>query len=116
MPHYENQLFCHPALLREVDESVFTQCKRISILDSHQVEQNIFITRNEDTSEYEVRICKYQPVDTYMLIGATVPFKRYVANDDFASFFFDSFYFSCRFLEILAEAHPEAKIRPCIEK
>lgn len=116
MQKFENQLLCHPShLLREVEESALTQCGRISIVDNHQVEQNIFIYANEDSSEYEVRIYKFKPTDTYMPINLNITLKRYVANNEFASFFFRKFYSACQFIAKLAEAHPESLIRPVLE-
>jgi len=115
MPKSENQLECHPALLlREVPESDFNRFDRISIVDNHQVEQQIFLYKNEDTSEYEVRIYKLKATDTYMP-NLSLGFKRYFANDEFASFFFETYYFACLFIAKLAESHPESLIRPVLE-
>ena len=118
MQNFENQLKCHPAfLLLEVEESELDQCGRISILDSHQAEQGIYIYKNEEAHEYEVRIHKLTPDDIYMLpvtIGNS--FKRYVANDKFASFFFRNFYSACKFIACLAESNPDALIRPALQK
>ena len=113
---YENQLKCHPAfLLSDVEESALTQCGRVSILDNNQVEQKIFIYKSEDSSEYEVRIYKLHPTDNYISPNLNFKFKRYVANNEFASFFFRSFYLACQFVASLAEKHPESLIRPVLE-
>ena len=116
MQKIKNQLECHPAfLLREVGESAFEQVSRISVVDDHQVEQNIFIYKNETFSEYEVRIYKKNPADSYLPVNLNIPLKKYVANDFFASFFFSEFYFACLFISQLAELHPESLIRPVLE-
>ena len=118
MQKFENQLKCHPAfLLPEVEESQLEQCGRISILDSHQAEQGIYIYKNEDAHEYEVRIHKHSPADVYRLpVSIGISSKRYVANDKFASFFFRTFHSACKFIASLAESNPDALIRPALQK
>ena len=116
MQNLESRLNCHPAyLLSDVQESIFDQFSCISIVDNHQIEQKIFIYKNNNSSEFEVRICKFKSTDTFMSRNLNIAFKRYVANDYYASFFFTTFYSACLFITELAKSHPESLIRPVLE-
>jgi len=109
----ENKLKCHPAYLREIseDDPIF-QGGCISICDDHQVEQMIFISKDESSAEFEVCIHKSNPADTYIPSKYDKLIKRYESNDKFARFFFNHFLFACLFINNLETAHPEYRIRP----
>lgn len=114
MQKSENRLKCHPQfLLLEIAESDFDIVDCISIVDTHQVEQQILIYKNKDTSEYEVRIYKLNSNDNYMSAGFDIPFKRYVTNNKFVSFYFETFYLACLFIENLAKVHPRLSDSSC---
>ena len=109
----ERKLICHPAYLQEIseDDAIF-QGGCISICDEHQVEQMIFIYKNESSAEFEVRIHKANPTDTYVPSKHDKFVKRYEANDKFARFFFKHFLFACLFVNNLEISHPEYRVRP----
>lgn len=109
----ERKLKCHPAYLQEISEdNPIFQGGCISICDEHQVEQMIFIYKNESTAEFEVRIKKANPADAYVPSKYDYLVKRHEANDEFARFFFKHFLFACLFVAKLETTHPEYQVRP----
>lgn len=116
MQKSENRLKCHPLfLLFEVVESDLDFFDSISIVDNHQVEQQIFIYKNSDASKYEVRIYNLNSFDNCILADLNIYFYSCSATDEFASFYFKTFYSACLFIEKLAKAHPDSLIRPVLE-
>ena len=110
---FEKRIKCHPAYLQEIPEDDIIRQGCVSICNDCQVEQMIFIIPCiSDVTEFEVRVYKAHPTDTYVPNRCDINLKRYTTNDEFASFFFDDLLFACHFVRVLEHNHPEYKVRP----
>ena len=98
----EKKLICYPAYLQEIseDDAIF-QGGCISICDEHHVERMIYIYKNESSAEFEVRVPKSNQIDTYASNKYDYLIKRFEANGNFVSFFFNHFLFACLFVNNL---------------
>ena len=109
---FEKILTCHPNYVHEIHEEDLLQLDCISLVDAQRNEQMIFLGKVDDTNEFEVRIYKENPADTFIPSHSDFNVRRYVSNDEFASFFFDSFIFARQFFRDVKNNHPEYQIRP----
>ena len=91
---FENILKCHLNFVHLIDEQDLCVCDCLSITDDNGTEQMIFLGKTDHSNEYEVRVYKSTPGDTYVPHALDFQLKKYIANDEFASFFFDSFFFA----------------------
>ena len=107
---FENVLKCHRSLFHLITEEDVFQCDCISITDENNIEQKIYLAKADNG--FEVRIYKAHPEDTYIASILDFEIKKYESNSEFASFFFDRFFFAHRFIAILQKAHPEYDERP----
>lgn len=108
---FENTLKCHRSFIHLITEQDIVQCGCISLTDGENaIEQKIYLVKT--TNEFEVRVYKVNPKDAYVPHVLDFQVKRYEANDQFASFFFDRFFYARRFICTLKEFHPEYNIRP----
>lgn len=110
---FENKFKVCQSFTHLIDEQAVIQYDCITITDGHDIEQMIFLGKTEN--EFEVRIYKANPTDTYVPNQLDFNVKRYEANDEFASFFFDRFFFARRFISLLRDIHPEYNLRPIPE-
>ena len=107
---FENKIKWHRNLLHLLVEEDTVQCDCISITDGENcIEQKIYLAKIGN--DFEVRVYKANPKDTYIPSVLDFNVKRY-ENDQFASFFFERFFFARRFICLLKDAHPEYNIRP----
>ena len=109
---FENILKCHLNFVHLIEEQDILQCDCLSLTDEHDTEQMIFLGKNTKSNEYEVRVYKSHPKDTYIPSILDFKLKRCEENDEFASFFFDRFFFARRFISTLKDYHPEYNVRP----
>lgn len=112
---FENRIKCHPEYLKEIlsDDIIRQGC--VSICDDQQVEQMIFLLPDTNSGNFEVRIHKSNPADTYVPNKCDFNLKKYKSNDEFASFFFDDLIYAKHFIRTLGTNHPEYKVRPTPE-
>ena len=106
---FEKKLKVHRSFMHLTAEEDLFQCDCISLVDNG-IEQQIFLSKAEDG--FEVRVYKANPSDTYVPNTLDFKVKKYEANDLFASFFFDTFFFARRFITLLEQLHPEYNLRP----
>ena len=109
---FGNKLLIHEEFAYVVVESDLRHCDCISLANEQKVEQMIFLGRVEDYTGYEVRVCKANPSDTYVIHEDDTNLKKHESNDKFASFFFDDFVSARHFLVNLKKNHPEYSVRP----
>jgi len=109
---FENVLTCHPNYVHEIHEEDLFQIDCLSLRNAQGNEEMIFLAKVADSSEYEVRVYKANPADTYVPHSSDIYLKRYQANDEFASFFFDNFIFARQFFRDIKDIHPEYQLRP----
>lgn len=108
---FENKIKWHRSLLHLLEEEDTQNFDCISLTDGDNcIEQKIYLAKVG--TEFEVRVYKANPQDTYVPSVLDFMVKRYEANDEFASFFFEKFFFSLRFICLLKDAHPEYSVRP----
>jgi len=109
---FENILKCHPSFVHLICEEDIIQCDCLSITDGHDAEQMIFLGKSDKCEEYEVRIYKANARDAYVPHKLDPKFKRYEANNEFESFFFNDFISARKFIRLAIDIHPEYQIRP----
>ena len=107
---FENVLKCHRSLFHLITEEHLLQCDCISLTDENNVEQKIYLAKA--ANGFEVRIYKAHAEDTFVPSILDFEIKKYESNNEFASFFFDRFFFAHRFIAILQKTHPEYDERP----
>ena len=108
---FENTLKCHRSFIHLITEQDILQCGCLSLTDGEPAtEQKIYLMKAKD--EFEVRVYKFNATDTYVPHRLDFQVKRYEANNEFASFFFDRFFYARRFICTLRDFHPEYSIRP----
>lgn len=108
---FENKVQWHQGLLHLLDEEDIVQCDCISLTDGDDCrEQKIYLAKVRN--KFEVRVYKASPKDTYVPSVLDFKVKKYEANDEFASFFFDRFFYAHRFFCFLKQVHPEYSVRP----
>lgn len=107
---FKNKIKWHRDLLHLLVEEDTQNCDCISITDGDDcIEQKIYLAKVGN--EFEVRVYKANPKVTYVPSALDFKVKRY-ENDQFASFFFERFFFARRFISLLKDAHPEYNVRP----
>ena len=109
---FENRIKCHPEYLQYIQESDVLRQGCISICDNKQVEQMIYLLPGNHNGNFEVRIFKALPTDTYIPSECDFKVKCYNSNDEFASFYFDDIVWARHFIRVLDANHPEYKTRP----
>ena len=108
---FENIVKWHQGFIHLLPEDEPFKCDCISLTDGDEcIEQKIYLAKIGD--EFEVRVYKANPKDTYVPSVLDFRVKRYEENDEFASFFFDRFFFARRFISTLKDVHPEYSLRP----
>lgn len=108
---FENVVKWHQGLIHQMPEDEPLKCDCISLTDGEDcIEQMIFLAKVGN--EFEVRVYKAHPKDTYVPNVLDFKVKRYEANDEFESFFFDRIFFARRFICNLKTLHPEYSQRP----
>lgn len=83
----------------------------LSITNGTKFEYMIFLGRDSTSSDYEVRVYKYSPADKYVPNNED-NIRSYEENDEYITFYFNSFYDAQRFIWGLGYRHPELKKRP----
>ena len=109
---FENRIKCHPEYLQYIQEGDVLQQGCISICDSNQVEQMIYLLPGNHYGIFEVRIFKAHPTDIYIPNQCDFKVKSYISNDEFDSFYFDAIVWARHFIRVLGTNHPEYKNRP----
>ena len=110
----EKKMFCHFDLVRFVTEENLKQDGRflsLSVTDGEKQEFMIFLGKDEETSEYEVRVYKSEPGDKY-IPNEMDNVKRFEENDEYATFIFEKYEQANRFADLLGYVHPEYRVRP----
>ena len=108
---FENIVMWHQGFIHRLPEDEPLKCDCISLTDGKDcIEQKIYLAKVKN--EFEVRVYKAHPKDTYVPNILDFQVKRYEANYEFASFFFDRFFYARRFIATLKDVHPEYKVRP----
>jgi len=108
---FENAVKWHQEFIHQLPEDEPNKCDCISLTDGKDcTEQKIYLAKAGN--EFEVRVCKAHPQDTYIPSVLDFQVKRYEDNDKYASFFFDRLFFARRFISTLKDVHPEYRNRP----
>lgn len=109
------KILCHWDIVRFIKEDKFVQeCGPdavISVCEGKRTELMIFLGKEENGENYEVRVYKAKPTDKYVP-QPNDNILRYEENDEYASFFFDSFEKGTTFIEFLGPIHQEYHVRP----
>ena len=109
---FKNRIVCTPECIINISEDDIIRQGCVSICDSQQVEQMIFLLPASTSGSFEVRIYKANARDSYVPNKCDLKLKKYQSNDEFASFFFDNLLYARHFIRVLGTNHPEYKIRP----
>ena len=108
---FENVVKWHQGFIHQLSEDEPLKCDCISLTDGEDcVEQKIYLAKVGN--EFEVRVYKATPQDTYVHSVLDFNIIRHESNEDFVSFFFNRFFFARRFISTLKTFHPEFNIRP----
>lgn len=111
----ENVLYCNQDCIRFVREDNLKNSdgsfNTLSVTDLHNTELMIFLGRNDQTLEYEVRVYKHRKWVKYKP-EKEGDVKRYVVGEKYDTFYFDNFFDALKFVCTLGYIHPEYKKRP----
>lgn len=83
----------------------------LSVISSCLQEIMIFLGREPGANEYEVRVYKAKPGFVFAP-NAYDEFIRYEENEEFDTFFFETFEKACEFIDIIPSDYPEYRVRP----
>ena len=112
---FEKKFYCYWDMVRLVPEEYLKKPDgsflTLSVTDGSITEYMVFLGKDEDSSEYEVRIYKSNPNDKYVPSNAD-NVKRYVENDEFTSFYFDNYHDAHYFTYMFGFIHKEFAVRP----
>ena len=100
----EKTLKYHPAFVHLFTEVEIAQGYWLSLTDEHGKELRIFLGQNPSSKEYEIRVYKRNPADSY--IPRKITLKRYEANNEFVSYFFDDFIYARHVLSNIENIFP----------
>lgn len=113
----DKKIYCHWDLCRFLSEEHLLEddCLHtisvIDIIENNKVELMIFLGKDEQSSDYEVRIYKLRETDKYIK-NKRDKSKRCEENDEYVRFFFEEFDLARDFLNMFSILHPEFKMRP----
>lgn len=109
------KILCHWDLIRFITEEMFVSAVGtsgvLSACEGKRTELMIFLGKEENGTNYEVRVYKAKPTDKYVSYLAD-KIVRYEENDEYASFFFSTFSDGASFIELLLMLHDEYRVRP----
>lgn len=117
---WKNYLFCPWPNVKFVTEDISLKRGLSIALTSeilsptrglHQASILIFIKKTQD--EYEVLLIKSSPDDKYKKLPQD-NFMRYVEDEEWISFFFNSFYDTIKFTDVILPLHQEFQDRPIL--
>lgn len=91
-----------------IHNGIFTT---LSLTIYDQVELMLFLGKDDNNSDYEVRVYKSKPTDKY-IPNKCDNVKHYEENDEFDTFIFEQFYDARQFLYTLYDRHTEYRVRP----
>ena len=97
---FEKKLMCHFAYVHCIAEEDLNQHDCISLIDDNHNEIGIFLSKNADSTEFEVRINKKTPSETHYTFNTNIHLLRIVGNDEFNSIFFDDFITARHFFSV----------------
>lgn len=100
---FEKQLICHSAFLQLLTEEDLDKQDCISVVDDNQYPLMIFLGKAGNGNEFEVRIYKANPADTYVHLARNSNLSRYESNDEFTTFVFKDFISARHFLITLQD-------------
>ena len=110
-----NKRFCDWDLVRFLQEKDLIMedgtFATISVIAHQKMELMIFFGKSDDGSEYEARVYKARPSDQY-IPNILDNCKRYEENDEYATFFFETFEEERKFISWLGHRHMEYVKRP----
>ena len=111
----ENKVLCHWDMIRFVKEEHLinkdgTQ-RVLSVSNGEAFEYMIFLGKDDSNTGYEVMVYKSEPTDKY-IPRVEDKVNHFEENDEYISFFFNSFEDAHNFVERLPYFHEEYKVRP----
>ena len=114
----QDKVFCHWDLVRFISEKHLQKddgtFMTLSVTDGEKLEFMIFLGKDDSNSGYEVRVYKSEPGDKYVP-NEYDKVSRYEENDEYATFFFNTYEDAHSFTDSIGYLHPEYKKRP-VEK
>ena len=109
------KLLCHWDLVRFVSEAHLNGKDgtnfTLSVIDGKDIELMIFLEKDKESSNFEVRVYKSKPTDKY-IPNDRDEVLRYEENDEYATFFFENFENAHIFVDMLGYVHKEYRVRP----
>lgn len=113
----KKSILCHWDLVRFIKKEHLVDAmgvnRVLSVCDGKRIELMIFLGKEENGENYEVRVYKAKAKDKY--VPKTYDnILSYTECDEYVSFFFDEFHKGISFIEFLP-SHPEYRERPVRE-
>lgn len=110
----KNKVYCHWDLIRFIGKDHLVRQEdgadlTLSIIDREKDELMIFLEKN--APDYEVRVYKDSPDNKY-IPHKEDKVKHYEENDEYATFFFDTYGKAHDFVDSLPYRHSEYRDRP----
>lgn len=108
------KLYCHHDYVRFVTEEKLIESVGengvLSVSEGKKFELMIFLGKEENSDQYEVRVYKSRPKNKYIPHPEDKQIS-YIENDKYASFFFNNFGEGINFITMIPYIHKEYRIR-----